>query len=107
MRNATAFEIEFATILLGYVLDIDELSKGWEDLMMGENEDFGSRDGVKPLLYPAPYCREEGRRTEDLWRERLVISQRTITFGRVMGVKLGQSERKEVCLTKIRSSVSG
>ena len=39
---------------------------GDEDLMMGEDEDFGGRDGVEPALDPTPDCWEEGGCAEDL-----------------------------------------
>jgi hypothetical protein len=33
---------------------------------MGEDEDFGRGDGIKPFLNPAPNRREEGRGANDL-----------------------------------------
>ncbi len=60
-------EFQLPTIFLGNILWVD---KGFECLfhvMMGENEDLGGSDRIKPFLDPTPDCREEGRSTNDLF----------------------------------------
>ena len=64
--RAAALKVEFAAVFFGNVFDIDELGQGWEDLGMGEDEDFGGRDRVEPFLDPAPDRGKEGRSAEDL-----------------------------------------
>ena len=61
------FKIQFTAILNG---DIDWVYEGREHFVgfvLGEDEDFGGGDGVKPALYPTPDSREEGGSTDNLW----------------------------------------
>ena len=54
-----AFKIKTPAVLLGDVLDVNELGESWYNFVLGENENLGSCDWVEPFLDPAPNDREE------------------------------------------------
>ena len=62
----TAFKVQLATIIFRNVLNINELRKGWKDLMVRKDEDFRGGDRVEPTLDPAPDRGEEGRGAKNL-----------------------------------------
>lgn len=65
-RELAPGEVEFAAVLFGDVLGVDEFSEGGLDFVGAEDEDFGDGDGVEPAFDPAPDCGEEDGRSDDL-----------------------------------------
>ncbi len=60
-------EFQLPTVLLGNILRVDERFESLFHVMMGENEDLGGSDRIKPFLDPTPDGWKEGRSTNDLF----------------------------------------